>query len=108
MTELKPYRKDKEGKLQRLPVEHIQYDNDSAQNLAVWGRATEKTNEHMLHLETHHDTMLRGTFVYTHGSEIKREKLDPTCGVKRARMVTNPFLAAMRKKYEEENAAKND
>lgn len=92
MTELKPYHKDKEGKLQRLPVEHkpIQVHNE----------------EELL-------TPKPKTRVIIHHGKLDQVPLQM---VKSAQMGTNPFIALMRraaKATEErdkmrENAAKND
>lgn len=84
MEIIKPYKKEKEGKLQRLPVTYLNsYHIDTKE-------------QHLIDIKPK-------TKVYVRGSEPHVESLDPNCGVKRARMVTNPFIAKMR-----ENAAKND
>lgn len=81
MKTIKPYKKEKEGKLQRLPVKHVNgyHVHNEDQDFITLNPKTKVIIHH-------------GTF-----DEIPLEM------VKKARMVTNPFIKAMR-----ENAEKND
>lgn len=73
MTELKPYKKEKEGKLQRLPVKHV--------------------NQYNIHNEEELITIKPKTHVIIHGSRLEEVPLKM---VKKATMDTNPFIAKMR------------
>lgn len=84
MTEIiKPYKKEKEGHLQRLPVKHV--------------------NQYNVHIEEQLITPRQKTNAIIHHGALDEVPLDPGCGVKRAFSPTNPFIKKMMENAETRN-----
>lgn len=77
-------------KAKRMPVKKVKLDGE---NLWLAGR----NNKLELAMELYNKPR---TNVIVHHSALEEVPLDTRCGVKTARMVENPFIRAMREKWE--------